>query len=82
MGVSEDEGSLIVSVLAERIAAGVEEKAKKVRQGKRAKEYEQWWLVFDDEVLRAPIGTLTEDERAIRQEYENALVGNSGAKSY
>ena len=61
----EDDGCITVLVLAERLAAGVEGKAKKVRQRKRAKEYKQWWLVFDDEVLVAPIGMLTEDERAI-----------------
>ncbi|MCE2485179.1 MAG: hypothetical protein J4F42_06675 [Desulfurellaceae bacterium] len=73
--VSEDTGSLIVSVLSERIAAGVEEKTKKVRQGKRAKEYKQWWLVFDDEVLIAPIRVLTEEERAIIEARVRECVG-------
>ena len=61
----EDAGCIIVPVLVEQITAGVEEKAKKVRQGKRAKAYEYWWLVFDDEILVSPIGDLSEDERAI-----------------
>lgn len=74
-GVSEDEGFLVQSVLAERIAAGVEEKAKKVRQGKRAKEYKQWWLVFDDEVLIAPVRKLAEDERAIIEAGVRECVG-------
>ena len=65
VGVSEDEGCLTASDLAECIAARVEEKAKKVRQGKRTKAYEHWWLVFDDEVLVMPIGELPENERAI-----------------
>ena len=63
--IEEDDGCITVPVLAERITAGVEEKAKKVLQGKRAKKYEHWWLVFDDEVLVRPITELTEDECAI-----------------
>ena len=63
-GVSMDEGSIVGVTLSERIVAGVREKAKKVRGGTRAREYDRWWLVLDDEILVAPIEILTREERA------------------
>ena len=62
-GVSEDEGMIVQMTLSERIVCGVRDKADKVRSGKRAKKYDRWWLVFDDDILVAPIETLTTEER-------------------
>ena len=62
-GVSVDEGFLVGTRLSERLTADVDEKADKVRNGKRSGEYNQWWLAFDDEVLMAPFSTLTVEER-------------------
>ena len=62
-GVSVDRGYLVGPILAERVVACVKEKTNKIRQGKRSKKYGRWWLVFDDEMLRAPVGVLGADER-------------------
>ena len=62
--VSVDEGSLVGTTLSERLIANVDEKADKVRKGKRSKEYNQWWLVFDDEILMAPFSNLAPEERS------------------
>ena len=62
-GVSVDEGYLVGITLSERLIANVDEKADKVRKGKRSGKYNQWWLAFDDEVLIAPFAILTDEER-------------------
>ena len=62
-GVSVDEGCMVSETLCERLVAVVTEKADKVKKGKRSGKYTQWWLVVDDEVLVAPIRTLTASER-------------------
>ena len=62
--VSVDEGHVVGPVLAKRIVDRVEEKARKVRKRKRLGKIGRWWLVFDDEILKAPIGLLGADERA------------------
>ena len=63
-GVSTDEGCAVEAALTEQVVAGVREKVKKIRKGKRAACYRQWWLVFDDEIGIAPIVTiLNADER-------------------
>ena len=63
VGVSVDEGTIVANVLSERLVAVVNEKANKVRRGDRSASYSRWWLVLDDEVLAAPIRTLTGNER-------------------
>ena len=62
-GVRVDEGHEVGPVLARRIVARVKEKASKVQKRKRLRKIGRWWLVFDDEILRAPIGLLGADER-------------------
>ena len=62
-GVGEDEGMMVVSVLGERIRACVKEKTGKVAQSARARQYNRWWLVLDDEVLIAPKGVMSKDEQ-------------------
>ena len=37
---------------------------KKIRKSEKAGCYRQWWLVFDDEILIAPIVVLSADERS------------------
>ena len=63
-GVSVDEGFLVGTTLSERLIANVDEKADKVRKGKKSEEYNQWWLAFDDEILMAPFSNLTPEERS------------------
>ena len=63
-GVSTDKGLEVVGTLIERIIDCVSAKAGKIANGKRSKNYSRWWLVLDDEVLIAPVGVLTADERA------------------
>ena len=63
-GVAADEGCIVAQTLSEQIVAGVGQKAKKVRNGERSEEHDRWWLVFDDEILIAPIGILTMKERS------------------
>ena len=62
--VSVDEGALVGATLTERLIANVYEKAEKVRKGKRSDDYNQWWLVVDDEILKAPCTILTPKERS------------------
>ena len=62
-GVSADQGLIVEMTLSEQIVSGMKEKADKVREGKRAREYDRWWLVFDDEILIAPIAILTREEQ-------------------
>ncbi len=62
-GVSVDEGAIVAETLSDRLVATVKKKAGRVRKGQRSGKYTQWWLVVDDAVLRAPIGTLTLQER-------------------
>lgn len=64
-GVSRDVGSRVVPTLTERIIACVEEKVEKIRKSDRGCRYSQWWLVFDDEIVIAPIQQiLSVDERS------------------
>ncbi len=64
-GVSRDVGSVVVPTLTERIVACVKEKVEKIRKSERACRYRQWWLVFDDEIVIAPIHQiLSVDERS------------------
>ena len=62
-GVSVDEGCVVAETISDRLASIIKDKSCKVNRGKRAKEFAQWWLVVDDEVLRAPLETLTSEER-------------------
>ena len=62
-GVSVAEGAIVAETLSDRLVATVKTKAGRVRKGPRSGKYTQWWLVVDDAVLRAPIGTLTPQER-------------------
>ena len=62
-GVSVDEGAIVAETLSDRLVAIVKKKAGTVRKGPRSGKYTQWWLVVDDAVLRAPIRTLTLQER-------------------
>ena len=61
-GVSVDEGCAVEAALTKRIVALVKEKVKKIRKSEKAGCYRQWWLVFDDEILIAPIAVLSADE--------------------
>ena len=63
-GVSVDEGCGVLVALTERIPTLVKEKVKKIRKSEKARYYRQWWLVFDDEILIAPIKILSEEERS------------------
>lgn len=63
--VSTDEGSIVGTTLSDQIVAGISEKADKVRRGPRAKKYDQWWLVFDDEILVAPADSLAREHAEI-----------------
>ena len=63
-GVSVDRGSIVAETLTERIIAETRKKTEKVLNGERAKSYHRWWLVFDDEVLIAPIEVLAASEQA------------------
>ena len=63
-GVSVDEGYIVEETLTERIIAETRKKTEKVRNGGRASSYSQWWLVFDDEVLIAPIEVLAASDQA------------------
>ena len=50
-GVSEDMGIFVAGTASTRIAACVGEKARKVRNGARARSYSRWWLLLEDEVV-------------------------------
>lgn len=64
-GVGRDVGSRVVHAVTERIIACVEEKVEKIQKTNRACRYSQWWLVFDDEIVIAPIQqVLSVDERS------------------
>ena len=63
-GVSVDEGFMVEETLAERIVEEIRKKIGRIRNGTRAKRYDRWWLVFDDEILIAPIEVLDASERA------------------
>ena len=63
-GVSVDEGFIVEPTLTKRIIAETRKKTDKVRKGDRAKNYRRWWLVFDDEILIAPIWALTASEQS------------------
>lgn len=65
MGVSLDQGCMVGATLSEQLVSIVAEKAVKVRKGKRSGNYNQWWLIFDDEVLMAPFAILTEERTEI-----------------
>ena len=62
-GVSLDQGCMVEATLSEQLVAIMDEKAAKVREGKRSRDYNQWWLALDDEVLMAPLAILTAEER-------------------
>ena len=62
-GVSSDEGSWVLGPLTTRVGQTIATKSNRVRAGKRASDFETWWLVLDDEVLYAP-EVLTKSERA------------------
>ena len=64
LGVSVDEGCMVGETLAERIVEEIRKKTGRVRNGTRAKRSDRWWLVFDDEILIAPIKVLDVSERA------------------
>ena len=61
-GVSSDEGSWVLGNLSTRVEQTIAAKSERVRSGKRAAEFDTWWLVLDDEILYAP-EALTESER-------------------
>ena len=63
-GVAADDGCIVAQTLSEQIVVGVGKKAIKIRDGERSEAYNRWWLIFDDEILIAPIGTLTMKERS------------------
>ncbi len=50
-GVSEDIGIAVTRTASMRIAACVAEKARKVRNGRRAQSFSRWWLILEDEVV-------------------------------
>lgn len=62
--IEEDDDIIVVPTLSDRICASIKNKTEKMRKGKRANQYRHWWLVFDDEILIAPISDLLEHERA------------------
>ena len=64
-GVNTDEGSIVGTTLSEQIISGIKEKADKVLRGPRAKKYDRWWLVFDDEILIAPADSLVRERAEI-----------------
>ena len=61
-GVSSDEGSWVLGVLSTRVEQTITKKSERMRAGKRAAEFDTWWLVLDDEILYAP-EALTDNER-------------------
>ena len=80
-GVGVDEGHIVEETLTERIIAETRKKTEKVRNGGRAKSYHQWWLVFDDEVLIAPIEVLEASEQArIATMVQNSVDRNLWSK--
>ena len=62
-GVSLDQGFMVEATLSEQLVSIMDEKAAKVRKGKRSRNYNQWWLALDDEVLKAPFAILNAGER-------------------
>lgn len=80
-GVSVDEGHIVEETLTERMIAETRKKTEKVRNGGRAKSYGRWWLVFDDEVLIAPIEVLAASEQArIATTVQNSIDRNLWSK--
>lgn len=57
-GVSVDDGCGVEAALTEQMVARVNEKERKIRKSERARCYRLWWLVFDDEIVIAPIATI------------------------
>lgn len=63
-GVEVDRGSIVAAELADRIPVVVSEKTGKVQSGPRARNYERWWLVLDDEILMVGMEVLQPAERS------------------
>ena len=81
VGVSVDQGFIVEPTLTNRIIAETRKKTDKVRNGDRAKNYCQWWLVFDDEILIAPIGVLmASEESSIATAVQNSIDRNLWSK--
>ena len=81
VGVSVDQGFIVEPTLTDRIIAETRKKTDKVRNGDRAKNYCQWWLVFDDEILIAPIGVLMASEQSsIATAVQNSIDRNLWSK--
>ena len=71
--VSIGQGDLVNKAVIENASSAIERKVKKLRdsiaRGERSQLYENWWLVFDDELVMVPI--LEDDEwKSIDQEIQ------------
>jgi hypothetical protein len=74
--VSVGQGHLVNKSVIENASSAIDHKAKKLRgsidRGERSRLYDNWWLVFDDELVRVPI--LEDDEwKSIHQEIRGCL---------
>lgn len=62
--VSIGQGQLVNKAVIENASSAIDHKVKKLRdsiaRGERSQSYENWWLVFDDELVMVPI--LEDDE--------------------
>ena len=56
--VTSREGEIVKDMVIANASSSIKKKAEKVRKsiarGERSRCYEDWWLVFDDEVIRVP----------------------------
>ncbi|MCY3672431.1 MAG: hypothetical protein F4Y03_13835 [Alphaproteobacteria bacterium] len=64
-GVSQDEGFMIEGTLVDRVVGWMDKKSAKVRKMQPNREGRDWWLVFDDEIVAAPVGVLVESRERI-----------------
>ena len=74
--VQVDEGFMVMPTLTEQVLACISRKTDKLQRGFRSDHYDRWWLVFDDEILIAPMAAIGKGERSqietsVRQCHDN-----------
>ena len=64
-GVSPDQGYVTEETLVDQVDYWIDRKSKIVRKTKPDSDDRHWWLVFDDEIVMAPVGILGENRERI-----------------
>ena len=72
-GVSQDEGFMIEDTLVDQVVGWIDKKSTKVRKVRSNREDRHWWLIFDDEIVVAPVGLLGDSREKIEHGVRDSI---------